>query len=386
MVDTGMNEMLAGAPPRETIGTVQPPARRTTEELLQQPIALPTCDTAWINNISWDIHDHAVATLRVNMVVNSAGSTPIQPGDGFATDVDGNREALTFRPCASTTNITSQMQVTTGELAIRDGEWFTNHLVQCISDNLTMELTSMAGETTDSNVWNNWCGRQRLLTSASSGSVTVTNTSTSATTGLINYGGIFDDQLTTAATNAWSDPRWIQAEHTRAFSDGLTAAILPRAQRQMETPEQRQEREEREVRTAAERSAAYEERQRVQRLKDAERRKDLEEATERAKRLLTSMLSEEQAHELETKRCFHLSVIDGKSGESKRYRIDQGYQGNVKLLGPDGRPIKSYCIHARATDEEGRRLPNEDHMLAQKLLLECNESEFLRIANASNVR
>ncbi len=68
------------------------------------------------------------------------------------------------------------------------------------------------------------------------------------------------------------------------------------------------------------------------------------------------------------------------------YRIDYGYQGNVKLVGPDGQPIRSYCIHSRVNDEDGRRLPNEDHMIAQKLLLEANESEFLRIANETIIR
>ena len=141
-------------------------------------------------------------------------------------------------------------------------------------------------------------------------------------------------------------------------------------------------REEREVKAAAER----EKRQRVQRQKEAERRRRQEESKIRARRLLCSMLSPEQREELEADNRFHLRVIDGKSGEERVYRIDQGFQGNVKLLGPDGRPVKSYCIHAKTTDDEGNRLPNEDHMLAQKLLLQTDEERFIQVANMTPVR
>jgi hypothetical protein len=56
------------------------------------------------------------------------------------------------------------------------------------------------------------------------------------------------------------------------------------------------------------------------------------------------------------------------------------YAGNVKLLGNDGLPVKRYCIHADS------RLPYEDQMLAQKMLLEANEAEFLRVANMTQLR
>ena len=277
------------------------------------------------------------------------------------------------------------MQVTSYEMQAHNiGDFFTQDLVRCISDRLTIELTSMVGISTTADTWNNWCSRQRLLSSATTGSFTITSatSSTSATGGdLFNYGGIFDTGTTGAQDTAWYDPGWIKAEHTRAWGSNLAQRIYPHARRQMETAEERLAREEREVRHRAE----QEERTRLQHLKDAERRRKREESIERAQRLLKSMLTEEQAHDLETKKHFNLTVIDGKSGEEKRYRIDQGYAGNVKLLGPNGRPIKSYCIHARTIDDEGIALPNEDHMLAQKLLLECNEEEFLRIANMTRV-
>jgi len=206
------------------------------------------------------------------------------------------------------------------------------------------------------------------------------------TGGALNYGGIFDDYttsgITTAATNAWTSAEWIQSEHTNRVSERIRQQAWPQIQRQAETEEQRLAREEREVKAAAER----EKRLAAQRQKEAAKRRFQEEGKMRARNLLNSMLSPEQREELEADNRFHLRVIDGKSGAERVYRIDQGYQGNVKLLGPDGRPIKSYCIHAKTTDDEGNRLPNEDHMLAQKLLLQTDEERFLRVANMTPVR
>jgi hypothetical protein len=90
------------------------------------------------------------------------------------------------------------------------------------------------------------------------------------------------------------------------------------------------------------------------------------------------MLNEDQQKELDDKNHFHLTV-HSRDGSMKVYRVDYGFQGNVKLIGEDGHPTRSYCIHSDS------RLPYEDQMLAQKLLLEANEPEFLRIANESRV-
>jgi hypothetical protein len=99
--------------------------------------------------------------------------------------------------------------------------------------------------------------------------------------------------------------------------------------------------------------------------KDAERRA----AEIKADALLHSCLSAEQKEELTKKNHFHLYV--GKN----KYRIERGISGNVKLINEnDDRPKHQYCIHP--VD-----VPVGDVMLAQKLLLETNEEEFLRVAN-----
>lgn len=120
--------------------------------------------------------------------------------------------------------------------------------------------------------------------------------------------------------------------------------------------------------------------QRQDRLKaNARKTRFHEAANARARRLLMTMLDDAQKDELEKDNRFHLTVHD-PDGAMRVYRIDYGYMGNVKLIDTSGRPVKSYCIHADS------RLPKEDQMLAQKLLLEANEKEFLRIANMTRIR
>jgi hypothetical protein len=69
----------------------------------------------------------------------------------------------------------------------------------------------------------------------------------------------------------------------------------------------------------------------------------------------------------------HFDVIS-RDGQ-RRYRVTRGQR--VKLINPEGRVIKQYCIHPRMD------VPAEDTALAQKLMLESEEDRFLRVANAS---
>lgn len=66
--------------------------------------------------------------------------------------------------------------------------------------------------------------------------------------------------------------------------------------------------------------------------------------------------------------------VPSSDGSSRTYRIRRGVAGNVSLLGPDGRAVKSFCAHPDG-------VPSPDVMLSQKLMLETNEDMFLRIAN-----
>lgn len=104
----------------------------------------------------------------------------------------------------------------------------------------------------------------------------------------------------------------------------------------------------------------------------------LEAARKRAKKLLVDNLNRNQRAQLAKHGWF--VVKGGQSG--KKYRINAGaYAGNVYELpeaANDNEPrhVASYCGHI-----DQHLVPVEDNALAQKLMLEAAEDEFLRIAN-----
>lgn len=102
-------------------------------------------------------------------------------------------------------------------------------------------------------------------------------------------------------------------------------------------------------------------------------------ARERAAILLQESLSERQRAELRDKGYFSLETIDSKTGQRRRYQIagGRGQHGNVYQVDESGKRIYSFCIQPR------ERVPDEDAMLAQKLMLEHCEEDFLKIANRS---
>jgi hypothetical protein len=94
----------------------------------------------------------------------------------------------------------------------------------------------------------------------------------------------------------------------------------------------------------------------------------------KAKRLLKSLLTEDQEQSLDEKGCFDLTIGD------RIYRVAPGR--GVTRIAADGKADESYCIHP----DGSLGLPVEDWAIAQKLLLETNEEEFLRIANKTRLR
>jgi hypothetical protein len=94
------------------------------------------------------------------------------------------------------------------------------------------------------------------------------------------------------------------------------------------------------------------------------------EANRRADELLLSCLDEEQQAELAAQDRFHVTAPSGR-----RYVIRRGYAGNVDSPEEGLR----FCIHGPG------ELPTADHMLAQKLLLETDETGFRNVANISHI-
>lgn len=93
-------------------------------------------------------------------------------------------------------------------------------------------------------------------------------------------------------------------------------------------------------------------------------------AQRRARRLLLSCLSQRQQKEYRETQAF---TVVGSRGQ--RYLIKKGRQHNVFRIGERGQSELEFCITLDAS------LPDEDVMLAQKLLLEVDEEEFFRRSN-----
>jgi hypothetical protein len=102
-------------------------------------------------------------------------------------------------------------------------------------------------------------------------------------------------------------------------------------------------------------------------------REHKEPAQERAENLLLSHLTKQQRKTFRKNKWF---IVEG--GRSKqKYRIqDRGHLvANIEAL--DGDKVKHrLCAHC-----DLRAIPMGDHLLAQKLMLEFDEDEFLKIAN-----
>lgn len=122
--------------------------------------------------------------------------------------------------------------------------------------------------------------------------------------------------------------------------------------------------------------AEVQESEECKRVRDEQLRKFQEEEklkTEKAKKLLFSMLTDEQKESWEKKKHFEVLV------KGKLYRIRKS--STVRLLDDEKKEKISYCIHP----SYDYRLPEDDVALAQKLLLETDEEAFLRIANATRL-
>jgi hypothetical protein len=95
------------------------------------------------------------------------------------------------------------------------------------------------------------------------------------------------------------------------------------------------------------------------------------EINTRARELLLSKLTAEQRETFERNNWF---VVEGGS-TGTHYRLEgHTLTANIVVL-VDDRPTHRLCGHC------DRSIPMSDQLLAQKLMLELDESEFLRIAN-----
>ncbi len=156
----------------------------------------------------------------------------------------------------------------------------------------------------------------------------------------------YDNTSTATDTGTWTN--WATTTATTSTNETWTLWVEPRPQPV---------------------SAAQ---QREQRERQATATREREAARVRAEKLLTQNLSKEQRADYKRLQEFRVIVPSGKS-----YLVRRGRAGNVYLLDEKGQRTRRYCAHPV------ERVPDEDTMLAQKLLLETDERAFLEMANAS---
>lgn len=125
-----------------------------------------------------------------------------------------------------------------------------------------------------------------------------------------------------------------------------------------------------------ERQNVYQETDEMRLTREVNARKASEErdaAVRRAEMLLLSLLSDKQVESYKKEKLFDVEV----AGKVYRLRKDQ----RVALMGEKNVEKVLYCIHPSWE----HHLPAEDVLISQKLLLEADEKEFLRIANATRL-
>ena len=94
-------------------------------------------------------------------------------------------------------------------------------------------------------------------------------------------------------------------------------------------------------------------------------------ANENAKKLLQSILNEEQKRDWAAHGHFYLHV------EDRKYRIKRGRSGNVELVDPQtNAPLERLCAHP------AQAVPDEDTAVAQMMYLLYDERRFIGLANS----
>lgn len=113
---------------------------------------------------------------------------------------------------------------------------------------------------------------------------------------------------------------------------------------------------------------------RAEELRVQQEAKERERAKATAHALLQANLSPEQRETFEKNHWF--IVEGGKTKTKYRIRGNGTLVANVDVLKDDGKISHRLCAHCNPNE-----IPMPDHLLAQKLMLEISEDDFLRIAN-----
>lgn len=103
-----------------------------------------------------------------------------------------------------------------------------------------------------------------------------------------------------------------------------------------------------------------------------------DEALQRARATFRSCLSPKEREVLEREGCIY---VNSQHGRRYRIRCTGGQSGNVELVDRRGKKQARFCVHPAYDSQAGTLLPDPDAWMTQKLFLEHDEDEFLRVAN-----
>jgi hypothetical protein len=186
----------------------------------------------------------------------------------------------------------------------------------------------------------------------------ISNSSTSAST-CNHVWKVWSGTGDYSSTGTCGASAWV--EWNRAYIHNVMISATLSAEQQ---PARRSHR----VQMSAEERQLHEQYERDTERKYQEERAARIAAEVKAELLLQRLLTAEQRETLEKKNHFYLY-----SG-GRKFRIDRGQTGNVKLVDEKDRVVQSYCIHPAG-------VPDADAMAAQKLMLEADPETFERVAN-----
>lgn len=211
-------------------------------------------------------------------------------------------------------------------------------------------------------------------TAATTDTWTIWVTSNSTTASTLDT-GTWETWYSTSSTTTATTSTVVWDNWNRQWR-GASQLVSRNYAKPVETEEQRTERlarEERLRQEAVERRRLNEERW----AREAEEKKAAEA---RAEVLLKEHLDEEQRKQLKERNYFELRTIQ-KDGTERVYRVNRGRQGNVQQIDPANQQvIRRFCIHPTL------QVPDADTMLAQKLMLEHAEEDFIKTANVTEMR
>lgn len=167
------------------------------------------------------------------------------------------------------------------------------------------------------------------------------------------------DYWCSASTASTSNTVWVQWNVGQATRSSTVRWVQPR---------------ELTAKEVAERAEANRLRQEEWARQEAEREAQRKAAALVAEKLLLENLSQEQRQEYAHEKRFHVISQSGK-----RFQVKLGRAGNVMELNESGKGVNRFCIHPTEA------VPDQDTMLAQKLLLETDEEKFRKIANRTAI-